>query len=74
MQLQGAGMKGSIVVVLCGPFTSTQKAKTYEKTRVNPHKVRDAYQWLVNNNKKYEGMAVPDLKDIPQPTYFYKKL
>ena len=39
MQLTDGGTKGLILVVLCGPFTMTQKALTLKKTAVDPTKV-----------------------------------
>ena len=74
MQLEDAGMQGSILVVLCGPFTSTQKAKTYEKTKVDKEKVVKAYAWLVNHNIHYDGMTIPNVNDIPQPKYLFENL
>ena len=74
MQLGDAGMQGSILVVLCGPFTSTQKAKTYKKTKVDKEKVAKAYHWLINHNFHYDGLTVPNVNDIPQPKYFFEDL
>jgi len=38
MQLTNAGTKGLILVVLCGPFTTTQKALTLKKQPLIPKK------------------------------------
>ena len=63
--LQNAGLKGNILVVLCGPFTETQKAITMEATRVRPEKVIAAFQWLVRNNYFYTEDDIPDPNELP---------
>jgi hypothetical protein len=74
MQLDDAGMKGSILVVLAGPFTSTQKALTMKKTIVDPHKIIYAYRWLIANNIKYDEEKVPHIDDLPMPKVLFNDL
>jgi hypothetical protein len=66
-QLQISGLKGLILVVLCGPFTSTQRALTLEQTAVDPNKVIAAYKWLIANNIHYKNDTLPEIEDIPIP-------
>lgn len=65
--LADAGLKGQLLVVLCGPFTSSQKAKTYAQTRVRPEKVIKAFQWLKINNYHYRDIVIPREEDLPIP-------
>lgn len=74
MQLKDAGMRGSVLVVLCGPFTSSQKAMTLEATNVNPPDVVNALRWLTHNNFKYSKMTIPHVDDIPVPHVIYEDL
>ena len=69
MQLVDGGMQGIILVVLCGPFTSTQNALVRQKTAVNPHKVIAAWLWLKANNFRYHEVKIPNIHDIPTPVY-----
>jgi hypothetical protein len=62
-----SGMKGLIMVVLCGPYTSTQKALTLKQIKVDPRKVIAAYTWLKANHFMYEDEPIPALEDIPIP-------
>ena len=62
-----AGLKGQMLVVLCGPFTSTQKAKTYAQTLVRPEKVIAAFKWLKTNNYLYRNVVIPKAEDLPIP-------
>jgi hypothetical protein len=74
MQLNNAGMKGSIVVVLAGPFTSTQKALTMTRTIVDPNKIVYAYRWMIANNIKYEKKKVPHIDELPMPKVLFNAL
>jgi hypothetical protein len=65
--LTESGLKGSILVVLCGPFTTTQKAMCWDHVNVNPELVCRAWQWLINNNFRYKDEVVPNVNDIPIP-------
>jgi hypothetical protein len=65
--LSNAGMKGQLLVVLCGPFTSTQRAVTRARTLVNAHKVIDAFKWLKENNFHYADIVIPNIEDLPVP-------
>ena len=47
------GMTGMILVVLCGPFTSTQTALAMQKTAVDPEKVVNAWHWLKHHNFRF---------------------
>lgn len=69
-QLDWADLKGNILVVLCGPFTKTQKALTMKKVMVNPDKVIKAFEWLVQNNIHYKHDRVPGIDEIPIPRIF----
>ena len=60
-----SGLKGDILVILCGPFTSTQKAIAMKETRVRPEKVIAAFEWLVENNCYYNKDDIPDPNDLP---------
>ena len=48
--LYDSGLKGQIAVVLCGPFTDNQCALVMERSVVRPSKVKEAFEWLKNNN------------------------
>ena len=69
MQLADAGMDKIILVVLCGPFTTTQKAITMKSTFVNPRKVIAAWHWLKANNIRYKDDVIPDVIPLPQIVY-----
>ena len=69
-QLKWAELKGNILVVLCGPFTKTQKALTLQKVQVRPEKVVNAYKWLIANNIYYSEDRIPDISEIPIPEIF----
>ena len=65
--LSESGMTGMILVVLCGPFTTTQKAMALKKTAVNPGKVINAWRWLKENNIRFKEDEIPSIDSIPQP-------
>jgi hypothetical protein len=65
--LSSSGMKGIILVALCGPFTTTQKALTYGKVAVDPLKVVMAWQWLKDNNFRYKDDEIPHIDSVPLP-------
>ena len=65
--LQMAGLKGKILVALCGPFTSTQRALTRHKCSVDPGKVIAAHNWLRMNNFYYFDDPILLEGDIPIP-------
>jgi hypothetical protein len=65
--LKVSGLKGLILVVMCGPFTTTQKALTRKKMAVDPNKVVAAYRWLKDNNIHYVNDEMPHIDDIPIP-------
>ena len=65
--LTAAGLQGRLLVVLCGPFTSTQRALTLPKTSVDPQNVINAYEWLKKHNYHYKDVQVPAAEDIPIP-------
>ena len=64
-QLHDVGLRGRMVVVLCGPFTSTQKALVSKQTQVRPEKVKEAFAWLIENNIHFRDVEIP--RDIPRP-------
>lgn len=43
-----------ICVVLCGPFTSAQRAQTLKRTKVRWNKIDAALKWLKKNNPLYK--------------------
>jgi hypothetical protein len=59
--------KGSILVVMCGPFTSEQTRLTIEGTRVRPLSVSAGWEWLQCNNYKYRDFKIPPIGSIPMP-------
>lgn len=65
-RLQDAGVDGNIMVILCGPFTSTQRALTMEATKVDPVKVLAAFRWLKENNFYYQNDEIPNVDELPQ--------
>lgn len=67
MQLTDAGIKNIILVVLCGPFTTTQKALARDSTIVHPERVIAAFRWLKKNNHFYENCEIPDIASIAMP-------
>lgn len=69
LQLVDAGMEKIILIVLCGPFTATQKAMTMKSTKINPQNVIDAWHWLKHNNIRYKDDEIPDISEIPLPQY-----
>ena len=67
MQLFDAGIKNIILVVLCGPFTTTQKALARDSTIVHPERVIAAFRWLKKHNHFYENCEIPDIASIAMP-------
>ena len=65
--LADAGLKGQLLVVLCGPFTKTQVALTRAQTLVNASKVIAAFEWLKINNYHYHQIDIPRAEDLPIP-------
>ena len=65
--LSMSGLKGIILVVLCGPFTTEQKAMAMKRIKVRPEKVITAYEWLKANNYHYRDEVIPSEADIPIP-------
>jgi hypothetical protein len=74
MQISDAGLKGTILVVLCNAFTKKQHLKLLERTAVNPEKCVTALRWLIQNNYKYANFVLPDINDIPVPKVVYSDL
>lgn len=73
-QVAGCELKGQLVVVLTGPFTSTQVAMTKEKTMVNRQKVVAAFEWLQKNNFHYKDIVLPQEDEIPTPIIIEENL
>jgi hypothetical protein len=73
LQLEESGMHGMILVVLCGPFTTTQTALCMAKTGVDPRKVVTAWNWLKQNNFRYQDDVIPNVDDIPLPYYIHQE-
>jgi hypothetical protein len=65
--LSESGLKGLILVVLCEPFTSTQKALILKKTAVDPLKVVNTWRWLKYNNYRFKDDIIPSVDDIAAP-------
>jgi hypothetical protein len=65
--LSESGLKGLILVVLCGPFTATQKALILKKVAVDPLKVVAAWRWLKANNYRFRDDVIPNVDDIAIP-------
>lgn len=65
--LTNAGLQGQLLVVLCGPFTTTQKAELMRQTSINPRKVIPAFKWLKKNNRLYHGIQIPSMEELPIP-------
>lgn len=72
--LAESGMKGTIVVVLCGPFTSTQRALVMEQCQVRPEYVIEAFNWLKENNYLYKDFIIPDIDNIPTPIIHHEQV
>lgn len=68
--LEGTGLKGTIVVVLCGPFTSTQKALLRKRSQIRPEFVIRAFGWLKANNYLYRNIHIPTPEEIPLPVIY----
>jgi hypothetical protein len=60
-----------ICVILCGPFTATQRVIARKKTEVNWAKVQLALQWLTCNNHLYASLKI-DKTDLQEPTFIEK--
>ena len=65
-RLQDSGINGNVMVILCGPFTTTQKAMVMEATQVRPAKVIAAFEWLKANNFHYKDDKVPNPDELPK--------
>ena len=65
--LANSGMRGSILVVLCGPFTSTQKALTLKAVQVDPNKIVAAHVWMKANNFHCKDDVIPHIDELPVP-------
>ena len=48
----------TVLVVLIGPFTPEQRAKTMERTSVNWEKIQLAVRWLKSNNPLYKDYVL----------------
>lgn len=70
-RIADSGMKGIVLVVLCGPFTETQVALTMAKTAVRPELVIAAWAWLKANNFRYAEDDIPSIDSLPEPYYIH---
>lgn len=70
-QLVDAGLKGEIVCVLCGPFTTAQVELVRYHLTIRPAYVMAAFEWLKANNPFFADFVLPNIADIPLP-YIYK--
>lgn len=60
------GLHNSIVILLYGNMTEAQKAKAREYSRVRPHHILRAIDWLIRNNVEWEN--------APSVEYFQQRL
>ena len=51
----------NIAIILCGPFTSEQRARVMRKVRINIPWVLEAFKWLQNHNRLYANMPTPEI-------------
>ena len=65
--LKENGMKGKLLVVLCGPFTTTQKALVRKQVQVRVEKVTEAFNWLREHNIQYKDLQWLNPDEIPMP-------
>ena len=72
--LQESGMSKIILVALCGPFTTTQRALTLAKTAVDPQKVIRAWEWFKANCFRHKDDKIPHIDDIPTPKILEDKM
>jgi hypothetical protein len=57
-----------VAVVLCGPFTPSQKALTHARTKVSWYKLTKAIRWLKRHNKLYADFKLPE-KEAIEPIF-----
>ena len=57
-----------VAVVLCGPFTPSQKALTHARTKVTWWKLTRAIRWLKRHNKLYADFKLPE-KEAIEPIF-----
>jgi hypothetical protein len=67
MLLTECGWKGTILVVMYGPFTSEQNRITREKISVCPYKIIAGWNWLRSNNYRYANLPCININRVPQP-------
>ena len=63
--LHDAGLHGQIAIVLCGPFTTDQRALVMKWSVIRPKKVKAALQWLKIHNIFFQNVQIPEV--IPEP-------
>lgn len=52
--------------VLTGPFTTPQKARVMESLEINRDRIELAYNWLRENNCRYEHLPAIDINNLPE--------
>jgi len=62
-----SGFQGKLLVVLCGPSASTQKALVWEATQVDPCKVTAAFEKCKQMNYLCQDFEIPHIDSIPAP-------
>jgi len=72
-QLSANGLNNTILVVMVGPFTATQKAIAKEKYQVRNDKVQAAFRWLKENNFYYANDNVPRGDELPIPHVVFEE-
>lgn len=58
----------TVAVVLCGPFTPSQKALTHARTKVTWWKLTRATRWLKRHNKLHADFKLPE-KEAIEPIF-----
>jgi hypothetical protein len=66
-QTEAWNLRNGMFVILCGPFTSGQKAAVLRRMILRRDKVIKAYKWLRVNNKQYENEHIPNPEELPEP-------
>lgn len=65
-KLDDFGLPKKIFAVLTGPFTTPQKARVLKALAIDREKIKNAYNWLRENNVRYKGLPPIDLNNLPE--------
>jgi hypothetical protein len=66
-QTESWNLRNGMFIVLCGPFTSGQKAAVLRRMILRRDRVIRADTWLRENNIQYENEKVPNPEELPEP-------